>query len=97
MLEDESGRIKLVGKAISDESRCLVTGCVIAVLGTELPSGDFEVLDVRFSEYAPQKPIPLPNPEKSRPRYLALVSGLSIKGSAYEEYTLQILKEFLTG
>lgn len=95
MLEDESGRIKLVGKGVIEASKSLVTGCVMAVLGKELPSGDFEVLDMRFSECAPQRPIPKPISEK--PRYLALVSGLSIKGSVYEGYTLQLLKEYLTG
>lgn len=94
-LEDESGRIRLVGNLAKDASACLVTGCIIAVLGRELPSGDFDVLDMRFAECAPQKPIPKPKSDK--PKYLALTSGLGIKGSAYEGYTLQLLKEFLTG
>lgn len=100
MLEDESGRIKLIGPVITSASNCIVTGCVIGVLGVEQSSGEFEVLDLRFAEYAPQKPLPTPrseNESKQGPCYLAIVSGLSIKGSAYEGYSLQLLKEYLTG
>lgn len=42
MLEDESGRIKLVG-SITDAN--IVTGVIIAVLGMEATSGQFEVID----------------------------------------------------
>lgn len=44
MLEDESGRIKLVGDRVSEEH--LVTGVIIAALGMETPAGDFEVVDI---------------------------------------------------
>jgi DNA polymerase delta subunit 2 len=44
MLEDESGRIKLVGDRVSEER--LVTGVIIAALGMETPTGDFEVVDI---------------------------------------------------
>lgn len=96
MLEDESGRIKVIGTPITEASRCLVTGCVIAVLGYEQASGDFEVVDIRFSEYAPQGPLPSVSTQ-SKPKYLAVVSGLGIKGSEYEGYPLQMLKEYLSG
>lgn len=52
-LEDESGRVKLTGDSL--QSKVLLTGCVVAVLGSEMTSGDFEVADVRFAEYAPQQ------------------------------------------
>jgi DNA polymerase delta subunit 2 len=44
MLEDESGRIKLVGDRVSEER--LVTGVIVAALGMETPAGDFEVVDM---------------------------------------------------
>lgn len=51
MLEDESGRIKLVGQKLL--STHLVTGVIIAVLGMETPGGDFEVIDTCFADFAP--------------------------------------------
>jgi len=44
MLEDESGRIKLVGDRVAEEH--LVTGVIVAALGLESPTGDFEVIDL---------------------------------------------------
>jgi DNA polymerase delta subunit 2 len=52
MLEDESGRIKLIGKVLGDMQ--LVTGVIIGVLGVETISGDFEVVDLCFPGMAPQ-------------------------------------------
>jgi len=52
MLEDESGRIRLVGEKIKEAG--LVTGIIIAVLGMETPGGDFEVVDYCFPGIAPQ-------------------------------------------
>jgi len=63
MLEDESGRIQLVGEPIQslvnedeDDEQAhinankanLVTGVILAVLGTETPNGAFEVVDYCF-------------------------------------------------
>lgn len=52
MLEDDSGRIRLVGDALANVP--LVTGCIVAVMGTENASGEFEVLDIKFPDLAPQ-------------------------------------------
>ena len=52
MLEDESGRLRLVGASLASE--LLVTGCIVAVMGTEDANGDFEVVDIRLPELAPQ-------------------------------------------
>ena len=41
MLEDESGRIRLVGECL--KSTRLVTGVIVGALGMETPNGDFEV------------------------------------------------------
>lgn len=51
-LEDESGRIKLVGPYITTAR--LVTGVVIGVLGMETPEGAFEVVDICYGGMAPQ-------------------------------------------
>ena len=52
MLEDESGRIKLVGERLKNAR--LVTGVIMAALGMETPHGDFEVADLCFADMAPQ-------------------------------------------
>ncbi|WRT66895.1 uncharacterized protein IL334_003859 [Kwoniella shivajii] len=52
-LEDESGRVRLVGERIRRErdrqGGGLVTGVIMAVLGMETSSGDFEVIDLCFA------------------------------------------------
>ncbi|CZR57947.1 related to DNA POLYMERASE DELTA SMALL SUBUNIT [Phialocephala subalpina] len=52
MLEDESGRLRLVGAPLSSEM--LVTGCIVAVMGTENANGDFEVIDIKVPDLPPQ-------------------------------------------
>ncbi|KAI1375209.1 DNA polymerase alpha/epsilon subunit B-domain-containing protein [Hypoxylon crocopeplum] len=51
-LEDESGRIRLVGDVLN--SVILVTGCIIAVMGSENVNGELEVIDLKFPELPPQ-------------------------------------------
>lgn len=52
MLEDESGRLRLIGNPLMNEM--LVTGCIIAVMGTENANGDFEVVDIKVPDLPPQ-------------------------------------------
>lgn len=52
MLEDDSGRLRLTGDIL--KSFTLVTGCIIAVMGTENSTGDFEIIDVKFPDLPPQ-------------------------------------------
>lgn len=52
MLEDESGRIRLVGGHIKKAQ--LVTGVIIGALGAETANGDFEVVDICYPGMAPQ-------------------------------------------
>ncbi|RKF57674.1 DNA polymerase delta small subunit [Golovinomyces cichoracearum] len=52
MLEDESGRLRLTGAPLKNQ--ILVTGCVIAVMGTENSNGDFEVVDIKIPDLPPQ-------------------------------------------
>lgn len=53
MLEDESGRVRLVGERL--KSTRLVTGIIIGALGIETNAGDFEVVDICFPGMAPQR------------------------------------------
>ena len=52
MLEDDSGRIKLVGDVLKQVF--MVTGCIVAVMGTENSHGEFNVIDLKFADLAPQ-------------------------------------------
>lgn len=52
MLEDESGRLRLVGPMVIQEG--LVTGVIVAVMGTENANGEFDVVDVRVSDLGTQ-------------------------------------------
>lgn len=52
MLEDESGRVRLIGLPLASEM--LVTGCIVAVMGTENANGDFEVVDIKVPDLPPQ-------------------------------------------
>ncbi|KAF8519311.1 DNA polymerase alpha/epsilon subunit B-domain-containing protein [Hysterangium stoloniferum] len=52
VLEDESGRISLVGDRLKRDQ--FVTGIIMAALGIETPDGEFEVIDVCFPGMAPQ-------------------------------------------
>lgn len=51
-MEDESGRIRLVGDVLN--SVFLVTGCIVAVMGTENVNGELEVIDIKFPNLPPQ-------------------------------------------
>lgn len=53
MLEDESGRLRLIGTPL--QLAMLVTGCIIAVMGTENANGDFEVIDLKVPDL-PRQP-----------------------------------------
>ena len=53
MLEDESGRLRLIGTPL--QTTVLVTGCIIAVMGTENANGDFEIIDLKVPDL-PRQP-----------------------------------------
>lgn len=110
-IEDQSGRVKLVGDAIKSGTglrSMLITGVVAAVLGTETRAGDFDVVDAVFAS--------LPSPSSAKPvggakngkvkgedggkdQWVVLMSGLSIGGNSQldSELSLQLLVEYLTG
>ena len=53
MLEDESGRLRLVGMPL--HLSMLVTGCIIAVMGTENSNGEFDIVDMKVPDL-PRQP-----------------------------------------
>ncbi|KAF3214490.1 hypothetical protein TWF192_006078 [Orbilia oligospora] len=95
MIEDESGRLELVGSKIKTED--LVTGCVVGVMGTETASGEFEVIDMVLPELPDQNQRLIPKAPSSRRNYVALLSGLNITGNIHESIETHLLVEYLLG
>ena len=107
MLEDESGRLRLTGGLLKET--LLVTGAIIAVIGTENKDGDFEVLDLRVPDLPRQPPrwerddgdaaVKGKSVSQARPKggKVAVVSGLSMSGDAGDNLTLDLLLEWLLG
>ena len=91
MLEDESGRLRLTGGAL--QGKGLVTGVVVAVLGTETANGDFQVLEPKIPGLPAQKPLP----EGAAGKKVAIASGLGISGSIHEGLETHLLAEYLVG
>ncbi|KAG0261372.1 hypothetical protein DFQ27_002992 [Actinomortierella ambigua] len=93
-LEDESGRVRLVGPKIS--KGIFVTGVIMGVLGTEDKNGDFEVVDVCYAGQGPQEEIR--SMETDEPdKYVAFVSGLGIGGTHSRRLEQDLMLEYLTG
>ncbi|PGH15660.1 hypothetical protein AJ79_02254 [Helicocarpus griseus UAMH5409] len=73
MLEDESGRLQLTGTFL--QTALLVTGAIVAVLGTENANGEFEVIDVKVPDLPPQPERwerSSPPPESSKRKHSSL-------------------------
>ncbi|THH33896.1 hypothetical protein EUX98_g321 [Antrodiella citrinella] len=108
MLEDESGRICLVGDRIRTAG--LVTGVILGALGIETNSGDFEVVDYCFAGMAPQETtwtsaasgsddmeVDTESSSSSQDEWVALVSGLEVGALSPADAPIELLVEFLTG
>ncbi|KAK2766719.1 hypothetical protein FQN54_006033 [Arachnomyces sp. PD_36] len=101
MLEDESGRLRLIGSKL--RSSLLVTGAIIAVLGTENADGDFEVIDIKVPDL-PDQPQRWERDETNKgsqdekpSKKIALLSGLGITGSSGDSVELSLLTDYLLG
>ncbi|KZT59168.1 hypothetical protein CALCODRAFT_493962 [Calocera cornea HHB12733] len=100
MLEDESGRIRLVGDRVT-RSRP-VTGVIMGALGAETAKGDFEVVDVCWAGMPPQPKAEGEDEmdvdeEGQKGEWVALTSGLDIGGSAApSDMRIELLVELLT-
>ncbi|KAJ3536435.1 hypothetical protein NM688_g6838 [Phlebia brevispora] len=109
MLEDESGRIRLVGERMKSSN--LVTGVIIAALGIETNNGDFEVVDICYAGMAPQPGAESPKDadesmdiddaasfgSADHDEWIAIVSGLDVGAVSSSDAQLQMLAEYLTG
>lgn len=113
MLEDESGRLRLIGTPL--QISMLVTGCIIAVMGTENANGDFDIVDMKVPDLPPQpqrwerddataplanvssKSKVMDNTNRRKGGKVAIVSGLGINGDEGDTLTLDILMEYLLG
>ena len=107
MLEDESGRLRLTGSMLA--TNLLVTGVIVAVLGTENANGDFEVLDMQNANLPKQPPrwqrddadseeeqMDVDHPENTG-RKVAIVSGLEFSGTEADTLAISLLTEYLLG
>nr|POE51717.1 dna polymerase subunit delta-2 [Quercus suber] len=107
MLEDESGRLRLAGSFL--RGCLLVTGAIVAVVGTENVDGDFEVLDLMVPDL-PRQPQRWERDDgsdalnrkeitRNRPKAgkVAIVSGLGLSGDEGDTLTLDLLMEYLLG
>ncbi|KAI8101871.1 hypothetical protein M9434_006933 [Picochlorum sp. BPE23] len=79
VLEDEGGRVSLVGDAL--DVGTMVTGVIVAVKGTVSEEGDFRVVDVCYAGHAPQQSRAISSSaddgQDKSPAYVALMSGFS--------------------
>lgn len=106
-LEDESGRIQLVGDRLKKAQ--LLTGVIAGALGLETSSGEFEVIDLCFAEMPPQHEgegieqdemdidEKLSAVSQSPEDFVAFVSGLDIGSPTPSDAQIQMLVEYLTG
>lgn len=107
MLEDESGRLRLTGAML--RTALLVTGVIVAVLGTENADGEFEVLDLHVPDL-PRQPQRWERDQgqsamegkmevdhSTEAKKIVLVSGLSISGTEADTLSLALLSEYLLG
>ncbi|KAL4139690.1 hypothetical protein KRP22_003344 [Phytophthora ramorum] len=94
LLEDESGRVQLVGDM--DVAR-FVTGVVLAVRGhvpQDGAGGQFHVEEVYLPSFPPQHPLP----SRQESEYVALVSGLNIgRNNDSQPLKNHVLVDYLAG
>lgn len=91
MLDDESGRVILVGELVRKTP--FVSGTVVGILGMEADAGTFQVLDICYPQALPQKSLP-PLPGKK----IALISGINATPrSPILSLRMQLLQDALTG
>ncbi|XP_038206364.1 DNA polymerase delta subunit 2 [Zerene cesonia] len=92
VLEDELQRIKLSGDVINVNE--VVTGVVVAILGSEDEDGIFSIKDVCWAGCNIQKPLP----QISVDKYIVLMSGLNLAlKSADHLFSLNLFLEWLSG
>ncbi|KAL0481811.1 DNA polymerase delta subunit 2 [Acrasis kona] len=97
VLEDETGRIKLILDEVKDKHKQLlndlVTGVIIAVLGEQDHNGHLVVKDIILHD------LPKQSPQKSlnEDAYVALVSGLLIGSPKSNILSMQTMIDYICG
>lgn len=99
-IEDQSGRVRLVGDKIAAggplANKC-VTGAVVGVFGAETPDGDLEVADLAFAGPPPPRALPHKVDPVDAP-YVVLASGLAMGGSSTEhDMAYELLLDWVSG
>ncbi|GAA5896256.1 DNA-directed DNA polymerase delta subunit POL31 [Sporobolomyces salmoneus] len=104
MLEDESGRVRLVGTKIIEQSGSFVTGTIIACLGAETSSGDFEVFEFIYCGMPPQSqakstPTTMEDDDgEGEGEWVALASGMEMGNEQMVgDLKSELLVEWLNG
>ncbi|CAN8318372.1 unnamed protein product [Cochlearia groenlandica] len=92
ILEDESGRVKLGGSALSPAMD--VTGVIVALHGKETSAGEFYVEDVLEAGLPPQIERPF---DLKEDKYVLLLSGLGIGSNSSNPLQFQLLVDHITG
>lgn len=107
MIEDESGRIQLVGDRLKKAN--IVTGVIVGALGMENSDGGFEVADLCYAGMPPQEAdADVPSPSKGEDKMeidsdseshelVAFISGLSLDDENCNDVNMDMLAEFLGG
>lgn len=94
-MEDETGRVRLIGTIRVDE---LVTGVVVALLGVGTEDGDFQVEEYTFSGFAPQTSLSTSDPSSIKQnRFIAFMSGISIGKAESNKLALMLAFDYLGG
>ncbi|WFC97175.1 DNA polymerase delta small subunit Cdc1 [Malassezia brasiliensis] len=99
-IEDQSGRVRLVGEKIAAGgplANKFVTGAVVGVFGAETPDGDLEVADVACAGLPPPRALPHDTDAADAP-YVVLASGLAMGGSSTEhDMAYELLLDWVSG
>ncbi len=75
----------------------LVTGVVVAIKGTPLRGGEFEMEEICYPDLAPQRTPFLRPALSTESKYVALVSGMRVGEGNQNSLALQLFVDFLAG
>lgn len=107
VLEDESGRLPITGKFLSNYLLC--TGCIVGAMGTENKDGQFEIIEIEpvdlpaqparweLHNLALKEQGQKPVKTKKAGGKIAIVSGLAFDGQSADTVLLDTLQEYLLG
>ncbi|CAI8054295.1 DNA polymerase delta subunit 2 [Geodia barretti] len=94
VVEDSSQRFPLSGNIPSPH---LVTGVLVALLGTAMRGGVFEVEDYTFAGLPSREESVETEEQEEEERYVLLVSGLGMGSSWCDQLSLEMFVDYVTG